>query len=159
MSNRTERLRPVVCADVEPRHALQIEEAEEHAQYVTDNDTAEEIALPMVDFVVDALVIIFRFFKKFQISVFLRSVPVLHLPQHIERGMERVPCSFETLSTGVPTFNSSTYQRHSTIINNEARAKITFLKISSLMSCLPRNKCASFSKHIKNKLVYMRKCF
>lgn len=158
MSNRTERLRPVVCADVEPRHALQIEEAEEHAQYVTDNDTAEEIALPMVDFVVDALVIIFRFFKNFQISVFLRSVPVLHLPQHIERGR----CAFRVLSRlsrGVPTFNSSTYQRHSTIINNEARAKITFLKISSLMSCLPRNKCASFSKHIKNKLVYMRKCF
>ena len=84
MSNRTERLRPVVCADVEPRHALQIEEAEEHAQYVTDNDTAEEIALPMVDFVVDALVIIFRFFK----------IPVLHLPQHIERGR----CAFRVLS-------------------------------------------------------------
>jgi hypothetical protein len=59
MSNRTERLRPVVCADVEPRHALQIEEAEEHAQYVTDKETAEEIALPMIDnvfvFCLDAL--------------------------------------------------------------------------------------------------------
>jgi len=47
MSNRTDLRRPVVCGDVEPRHALQIEEADEHAQYVTAKDAAEDIALPI----------------------------------------------------------------------------------------------------------------
>lgn len=49
ISKTTERLRPVVCGDVEPRHTLQIEEAEEHAQYVTDKETAEDITLPIID--------------------------------------------------------------------------------------------------------------
>jgi len=48
MSKRTDLRLPVVCGDVDPRHALQIEEAELHAQYVTDTETAEDIALPII---------------------------------------------------------------------------------------------------------------
>jgi hypothetical protein len=48
MSRRTDLRLPVVCGDVDPRHALHIEEAELHAQYVTDKETAEDIALPII---------------------------------------------------------------------------------------------------------------
>ena len=48
MSSRTDLRLPVVCGDVDPRHALHIEEAELHAQYVTDKETAEDIALPIL---------------------------------------------------------------------------------------------------------------
>lgn len=56
MSNRTDLRRPVVCGDVEPRHALQIEEADEHAQYVTAKDAAEDIALPIFSAVMNSLI-------------------------------------------------------------------------------------------------------
>ena len=58
MSRRTDLRLPVVCGDVDPRHALHIEEAELHAQYVTDKETAEDIALPILLLSVTSLIVL-----------------------------------------------------------------------------------------------------
>ena len=47
-NNNTDRRLPEVCGLVWPRHALQIDEAEVHAQYVTANDAVEDIVAPYI---------------------------------------------------------------------------------------------------------------
>lgn len=47
--SRTDRRRPLVWGEVWPRQALQMDEAEAQAQYVSPNESVEEIAAPIAD--------------------------------------------------------------------------------------------------------------
>ena len=47
-NNSTDRRLPEVCGLVWPRHALQIDDADVHAQYVTANDAVKDIVAPYI---------------------------------------------------------------------------------------------------------------
>ena len=48
INNNTDRRLPEVCRLVWPRQALQIDDAEVHAQYVTANDAVDDIVAPYI---------------------------------------------------------------------------------------------------------------